>query len=88
MKQVEDFAGQILRRGVRSAEQRIEVQITSLEALQHTDRLDLALLPAESVNDDGLFIDDVSFEEVAGSIDAPVLLSAHFTDALASAPAT
>jgi NifB/MoaA-like Fe-S oxidoreductase len=56
-----------------------------LEALYNTGRLDLALLPAESVNDDGLFIDDVSFEEVAASIDTPVFLSAHFTDALASA---
>ncbi|NNG15106.1 MAG: DUF512 domain-containing protein [Gemmatimonadales bacterium] len=59
-----------------------------LEALQQAARLDLALLPAESVNDDGLFIDDVAFEEVAGSIDAPVVLSAHFTDALAPAEAT
>jgi putative radical SAM enzyme (TIGR03279 family) len=56
-----------------------------IEALQQANHVDLALLPAESVNDDGLFIDDVSFEEVAGSIDTPVWLSAHFTDALRSA---
>jgi putative radical SAM enzyme (TIGR03279 family) len=56
-----------------------------LEALQSGSQLDLALLPAESVNDDGLFIDDLSFDDLAGSIETPVILSAHFTDALMSA---
>ena len=59
-----------------------------MDALGAAGQVDLALLPAESVNDDGMFIDDLSFEEVAGSTDAEVRLSAHFTDALALAGAT
>ena len=59
-----------------------------IDALGAAGQLDLALLPAEAVNDDGVFIDDLSFEEVAGSTDALVRLSAHFTDALAPAGAT
>ena len=43
--------------------------------------LDLALLPAEAVNDDGLFLDDLPFSELAA--EAPMVrLSYHFTDAL------
>lgn len=55
------------------------------DALQDTSHLDLALLPAEAVNDDGLFIDDHSFDDLAGSTDLDVRLSNHFTDALALA---
>jgi putative radical SAM enzyme (TIGR03279 family) len=43
---------------------------------------DLALLPAEAVNDDGVFVDDVSFATVAAAAPMPVRLSYHFTDAL------
>ena len=43
---------------------------------------DLALLPAEAVNDDGVFIDDVSLAELTLAAPAPVALSYHFTDAL------
>jgi putative radical SAM enzyme (TIGR03279 family) len=45
---------------------------------------DLALLPAEAVNDDGVFVDDVSFAELAEGAPMPVRLSYHFTDALAA----
>jgi NifB/MoaA-like Fe-S oxidoreductase len=45
-------------------------------------RYDLALLPAESVNDDGVFVDDLSFDALARSASMPVRLSYHFTDAL------
>lgn len=44
--------------------------------------LDLALLPAESLNDDGLFIDDVSMEELVGSLPFEVRASKDFADAL------
>ena len=44
--------------------------------------VDLALLPAEAVNDDGVFVDDVSFAAVAAAAPMPVRLSYHFTDAL------
>jgi len=43
---------------------------------------DMALLPAEAVNDDGVFVDDVSFAAVAAAARMPVRLSDHFTDAL------
>jgi putative radical SAM enzyme (TIGR03279 family) len=43
---------------------------------------DLALLPAEAVNDDGLFVDDVSLAALVASAPMPVRLSYHFTDAL------
>ena len=43
---------------------------------------DLALLPAEAVNDDGLFVDDVSLASIVAAAPVPVVLSYHFTDAL------
>jgi NifB/MoaA-like Fe-S oxidoreductase len=43
---------------------------------------DLALLPAEAVNEDGVFVDDVSLAAVVAGTDVPVRLSYHFTDAL------
>ena len=45
-------------------------------------RCDLALLPAESVNDDGVFVDDLSFAALEASAPMPLRLSYHFTDAL------
>ena len=45
---------------------------------------DLALLPAESVNEDGLFVDNVSLASVESTAPMPVALSYHFTDALAA----
>ncbi len=45
-------------------------------------RYDLALLPAESVNDDGVFVDDLSFAALEASAPMPLRLSYHFTDAL------
>jgi len=55
------------------------------DALQSAGQLDLALLPAEAVNDDGLFIDNVSFSDLARDSGVEVRLSSHFTDALAGA---
>ncbi len=46
---------------------------------QHQD-LDVILLPGESVNDDGLFMDSVSFESLAAGHSAEVLLSKCFAD--------
>jgi len=43
---------------------------------------DLALLPAEAVNDDGIFVDDLPLATLVAHAPAPVLLSYHFTDAL------
>jgi hypothetical protein len=44
--------------------------------------LDLVLLPAESVNDDGLFIDSMSLESLAASVSCDVRVSRDFSDAL------
>ena len=44
--------------------------------------LDLALLPGESVNDDGLFIDSMSFDLLARSVPVEIRLSRDFTDVL------
>lgn len=43
--------------------------------------LDLALLPAEAVNDDGLFLDDLPFAELAAATPIEIRLSYHFSDA-------
>jgi putative radical SAM enzyme (TIGR03279 family) len=51
-------------------------------ALEHRRDLDLALLPAESVNDNLLFMDDMSLEELAGQVPMPVRLSYDFADVL------
>lgn len=51
-------------------------------ALEHRRDLDLALLPAEAVNDDLLFMDDMSLEELAGQVPMPVRLSYDFADVL------
>src|SRR5690242_9875585 len=44
--------------------------------------LDLVLLPAEAVNDDLRFIDDVDAHDVAGKLSSPVRFSHDFVDAL------
>ena len=51
-------------------------------ALQQRRDLDLVLLPGESVNDDALFIDSMSFDLLAGSIPVEIRLSHDFTDVL------
>jgi NifB/MoaA-like Fe-S oxidoreductase len=52
---------------------------------ERTD-LDLALIPAESINEDGLFLDDDSFESLRGALSIPVFASYDFVDALAGEP--
>jgi hypothetical protein len=52
------------------------------QALKDRRDLDLVLLPGESVNDDGLFIDNMSFEVLTHSVPAEVRLSKDFTDVL------
>jgi NifB/MoaA-like Fe-S oxidoreductase len=53
-------------------------------ALSARRDLDLALLPAESVNDDLLFMDDVHGHELAERVPMPVRFSHDFTDAVGS----
>lgn len=53
------------------------------EALAGRPDLDLALLPAEAVNDRGVFLDDVAFSDLQLSVPMELRLSYHFADALA-----
>jgi putative radical SAM enzyme (TIGR03279 family) len=52
------------------------------DALRRRRDLDLALLPAESVNDDLLFMDDLAAPALAAALPMPVRLSYDFADAL------
>ena len=52
------------------------------EALAARGDLDLALLPAEAVNDDLLFIDGMSAEALAASLPLPLRFSKYFSDAV------
>lgn len=54
-----------------------------LVALRERPDLDLALLPAEAVNDDLRFIDDVEADALAAQVPMPVKLSYDFVDVLA-----
>jgi hypothetical protein len=58
------------------------------EALRGRRDLDLALLPGESVNDDGLLIDGMRVELLAASVPMEVRHSRNFVDALGAAAAT
>ncbi len=53
-----------------------------LAALQNRSDLDFALLPAEAVNDDLLFMDDMEAHDLAARLPMPVRLSYDFADAL------
>jgi hypothetical protein len=51
-------------------------------ALEGRADLDLALIPAETINDGGLFLDDASFVAVRESLPMPVYPSYDFIDVL------
>ncbi len=51
-------------------------------ALRERDDIDLALLPAEAANDDGIFMDDMTFEQIDATVPAAIRLSYNFVDAL------
>jgi len=46
--------------------------------------LSLALIPAETINEDGIFLDDVDFETLRSSLPIPVFPSYDFVDFLAA----
>ncbi len=54
-----------------------------LRALSGRDDLDLALIPAESINDNGMFLDEASFIGVREQLNVPVYPSYDFVDVLA-----
>ena len=55
-------------------------------SLENRQDLDLALIPAETINEDGVFLDDASFIGVRESLPMPVFPSYDFIDVLASEP--
>ena len=55
-----------------------------LAALRDRGDLDLALLPAEAINDDLLFMDDVEAHALQAQLPVTIRFSHHFTDALAA----
>jgi putative radical SAM enzyme (TIGR03279 family) len=57
------------------------------DALQHRTDLDLALIPAESLNDHGIFMDDLTLDSLASHTPAEIRPSYWFVDALAERPA-
>jgi NifB/MoaA-like Fe-S oxidoreductase len=52
------------------------------ESVRDRSDLDLVLLPAEALNDDGLFIDSMSLEDFQASISVEARPSKDFVDAL------
>ena len=52
------------------------------EALRDRGELDFALLPAEAVNDDLLFIDGMRAESLAAVLPLPIRFSKYFSDAV------
>ncbi len=56
-------------------------------ALAGRHDVSLALLPAEAVNGNGIFVDDVALSRLEADAPMPIALSYHFTDALAGAEA-
>ncbi|HTS87835.1 MAG TPA: DUF512 domain-containing protein [Gemmatimonadales bacterium] len=55
-------------------------------ALQAQPDLDLALLPAESLNQDGRFLDDLRLEDLQAGCSVPIRSSYDFVDALTAPP--
>jgi hypothetical protein len=51
-------------------------------ALSDRADLDVALIPAETINDSGVFLDDQRFEDVRASFEFPVHPSYDFIDVL------
>lgn len=53
-----------------------------LRALEHRQDIDIVLLPAESLNDDRRFIDDMPLETLVAAVPADVRCSYNFADVL------
>jgi hypothetical protein len=55
-----------------------------LRSLQSRTDLDFALIPAETINENGVFLDDETLEGVGSRIPVPIFPSYDFIDALKS----
>lgn len=58
-----------------------------VNALASRGDLDLALIPAETINDSGVFLDDMSFDDLAAAAPMRVMASYDFLDVLLPKPA-
>jgi hypothetical protein len=56
-----------------------------LGALANRHDLDIALIPAETINEDSVFLDDYTLENVRAALPIPVFPSYDFIDVLSSA---
>jgi putative radical SAM enzyme (TIGR03279 family) len=55
-----------------------------LRALENRHDLDIALIPAETINEDSVFLDDYTLENVRASLPMPIFPSYDFIDVLES----
>jgi putative radical SAM enzyme (TIGR03279 family) len=55
-----------------------------LRALEHRSDLDIALIPAETINEDSVFLDDYTLGNVRASLPMPIFPSYDFIDVLES----
>ena len=55
-----------------------------MSALANRHDLDIALIPAETINEDSVFLDDFTLDAVRGSLPMPIFPSYDFIDVLAS----
>jgi putative radical SAM enzyme (TIGR03279 family) len=55
-----------------------------LKALENRGDLDIALIPAETINDDSVFLDDYTLENVRAALPMPIFPSYDFIDVLES----
>jgi putative radical SAM enzyme (TIGR03279 family) len=55
-----------------------------LRALENRRDLDIALIPAETINDDSVFLDDYTLESVRAALPMPIFPSYDFIDVLES----
>ncbi|MGI8510789.1 MAG: DUF512 domain-containing protein [Gemmatimonadaceae bacterium] len=57
-----------------------------VRALSGRSDLDMALIPAETINEDGVFLDDASLESVRAALPIPIFPSYDFVDILMQEP--
>jgi NifB/MoaA-like Fe-S oxidoreductase len=57
-----------------------------ITALHNRTDLDYALIPAETINEDSVFLDDFTLEAVRGALPMPIFPSYDFIDVLKSEP--
>jgi hypothetical protein len=57
-----------------------------LAALSDRHDLDIALIPAETINENGVFLDDFTLENVRAALPVPIYPSYDFIDVLETEP--